>query len=153
MLFPPLSVLQAELAKVVSAVEAKQQVCDATAGEKARLERETDTTRARLIRAEKLIKGLASEGVRWKQEVVVLSHQVRRQTLCWVCTAHPTSLHVAPRRPTDAPPNTTNTPPYQDAHYAPQRRDHDAPPSQTHTPRAVFLSHCVTSTERRAVVA
>jgi hypothetical protein len=92
---PPPSVLQAELAKVVSAVEAKQQVCDATAGEKARLERETDTTRARLIRAEKLIKGLASEGVRWKQEVVVLSHQVRWQTLCWVCTPD-----VAPRRPT-----------------------------------------------------
>ena len=69
--------VQAELAKVVAAVEAKQVICDATAGEKSRLERETETTRARLIRAEKLTKGLASEGVRWKQEVGVVTEQVR----------------------------------------------------------------------------
>ena len=58
-------------------MEAKQVICDATAGEKSRLERETETTRARLIRAEKLTKGLASEGVRWKQEVGVVTEQVR----------------------------------------------------------------------------
>ncbi len=67
---------QRELGKVVAAVEAKQRICDATAGEKSRLERESETTRARLIRAEKLTKGLVSEGVRWKQEVAVVTEQV-----------------------------------------------------------------------------
>lgn len=33
-------------------------------------------TRARLIRAEKLTAGLASEGVRWKQEAAAVGEQV-----------------------------------------------------------------------------
>jgi dynein heavy chain len=61
---------------VVKSVTVKQQLCDATAAEKTRLERETETTRARLLRAEKLTTGLVSEGIRWKQEVTNLTEQV-----------------------------------------------------------------------------
>jgi hypothetical protein len=69
---------QSELRKVVEAADAKQRVCDATAGEKSRLENEADTTRARLVRAEKLTKGLASEGLRWRDEVAVVTAKVLR---------------------------------------------------------------------------
>lgn len=69
--------LQAELKRVLEAVELVQRKCDQATSEKQRLEIETEMTRARLIRAEKLTAGLASEGIRWKQEAQAVADQVR----------------------------------------------------------------------------
>lgn len=63
-------------------VEALEAQCAATVGEKKRLADEAETTANRLVRAEKLTSGLASEGVRWleslenlgKQKVSVATH-------------------------------------------------------------------------------
>ena len=78
---------QAELKLVLEAVEVLQRKCDQASTEKAYLEKETDTTRARLIRAEKLTTGLASEGVRWKHETVVVAEQVCVHGLHGDCNA------------------------------------------------------------------
>ncbi len=76
----PCMFVQAELQRVLSAVEVLQRKCDQVSTEKAYLEAETERTRTRLIRAEKLTTGLASEGVRWKREAVVVAEQVRFHT-------------------------------------------------------------------------
>lgn len=64
-----------ELQKVVDRVEGLQKLCDATVAEKDTLARDTETTAGRLVRAEKLTSGLASEGVRWRATMVELAEQ------------------------------------------------------------------------------
>lgn len=49
--------------------------CAATLAEKKRLADEAETTANRLIRAEKLTSGLASEGVRWRESLERLGKQ------------------------------------------------------------------------------
>ncbi|GBG25533.1 Dynein heavy chain 6, axonemal [Hondaea fermentalgiana] len=67
---------RAALQEVVDKVNALQATCDATLAEKNRLAEEAEQTQARLERAEKLTSGLASEGVRWRETVVVINAQV-----------------------------------------------------------------------------
>ena len=54
-------------------VAALQKLCDETVAEKDRLQHESDLTAKRLVRAEKLINGLNSEGVRWKESITTLT--------------------------------------------------------------------------------
>lgn len=61
---------------MLEALDEVQRRCDQVSAEKARLERETDMTKARLVRAEKLTVGLGNEGVRWKQEAANVADQV-----------------------------------------------------------------------------
>lgn len=56
-------------------VEALEAQCAATVGEKKRLADEAATTASRLVRAEKLTSGLASEGVRWMNSLENLGKQ------------------------------------------------------------------------------
>ncbi len=79
---------QAELKAVNDKVEALEAQCAATVGEKKRLADEAETTANRLIRAEKLTSGLASEGVRWLESLENLGKQkVRlRAAEVWVST-------------------------------------------------------------------
>ena len=63
---------QEQLAAILSKVELLQQKCDDTLNEKNRLQAESDTTANRLVRAEKLTKGLNSEGARWKKNITLL---------------------------------------------------------------------------------
>lgn len=56
-------------------VEALEAQCAATVGEKKRLADEAETTANRLVRAEKLTSGLASEGVRWLESLENLGKQ------------------------------------------------------------------------------
>uniref|UniRef100_A0A7S2SR52 AAA+ ATPase domain-containing protein n=1 Tax=Mucochytrium quahogii TaxID=96639 RepID=A0A7S2SR52_9STRA len=58
---------QGELAQVREKVRLLQENLDATIAAKKELEDQSELTKNRLIRAEKLTSGLASEGVRWKQ--------------------------------------------------------------------------------------
>lgn len=58
---------QAELQAVRDKVAALQQQLDETLAAKKELEDQSQLTKDRLVRAEKLTSGLASEGVRWKQ--------------------------------------------------------------------------------------
>lgn len=67
--------LQAELKAVNDKVEALEAQCAATVGEKKRLADEAETTANRLVRAEKLTSGLASEGVRWLESLENLGKQ------------------------------------------------------------------------------
>lgn len=60
---------------MVDKVEALEAQCTATLGEKKRLADEADTTANRLVRAEKLTSGLASEGVRWHESLESLGKQ------------------------------------------------------------------------------
>ena len=56
-------------------VEALEAQCAITLQEKKRLADEADTTAKRLVRAEKLTSGLASEGVRWLESLDSLGKQ------------------------------------------------------------------------------
>jgi hypothetical protein len=56
---------QAELQAVLDRVAALRAMCDQTLAEKERLAYETDLTKKRLVRADKLTNGLADEQVRW----------------------------------------------------------------------------------------
>ena len=60
---------QDELANVLANVAALQKKCEDTVNEKARLEKETQLTKDRLVRAERLTGGLADESVRWAAAV------------------------------------------------------------------------------------
>ncbi|CAB1118301.1 unnamed protein product [Ectocarpus sp. CCAP 1310/34] len=70
-----LAIKQAELKEVNDKVEALEAQCAATVGEKKRLADEAETTANRLVRAEKLTSGLASEGVRWLESLENLGKQ------------------------------------------------------------------------------
>ncbi|CAM9811362.1 unnamed protein product, partial [Ectocarpus sp. 12 AP-2014] len=70
-----LAIKQAELKEVNDKVEALEAQCAATVGEKKRLADEAETTANRLVRAEKLTSGLASEGVRWLESLEDLGKQ------------------------------------------------------------------------------
>lgn len=65
------------LQAVVDKVNDLQATCDATLAEKNRLADEAEQTKARLERAEKLTSGLASEGVRWRESVVIIDSQIQ----------------------------------------------------------------------------
>lgn len=67
--------VQAELKAVNDKVEALEAQCAETVGEKKRLADEAETTANRLVRAEKLTSGLASEGVRWLESLENLGKQ------------------------------------------------------------------------------
>lgn len=69
--------LQEELGRALEAVNHLQRQCDVASAEKARLERESDNTRARLLRAERLTHGLGAEGARWKQQAHTVADEVR----------------------------------------------------------------------------
>jgi dynein heavy chain len=58
---------QAELKAVLDKVAFLQKQCDDTVAEKEDLAEQAELTKNRLIRADKLTSGLASEGVRWKE--------------------------------------------------------------------------------------
>jgi len=64
-----------ELQTVIDKVDALQRLCDATVAEKDQLAHDTEVTANRLVRAEKLTSGLASEGVRWRATLVELADQ------------------------------------------------------------------------------
>lgn len=84
--------VQAELKAVNDKVEALEAQCAETVGEKKRLADEAETTANRLVRAEKLTSGLASEGVRWLESLENLGKQkVReaRHALGWMPTRVP----------------------------------------------------------------
>lgn len=66
---------QAELKAVNDKVEALEAQCAETVAEKKRLADEAETTANRLVRAEKLTSGLASEGVRWLESLENLGKQ------------------------------------------------------------------------------
>lgn len=66
---------QAELKAVNDKVEALEAQCAETVAEKQRLADEAETTANRLVRAEKLTSGLASEGVRWLESLESLGKQ------------------------------------------------------------------------------
>ena len=66
---------RAQLKEVQEKVANLQQLCDFTLSEKNRLQAESDTTAARLVRAEKLTSGLNSEGARWKETIVALTEE------------------------------------------------------------------------------
>lgn len=66
---------QAELKAVNDKVEALEAQCAGTLAEKKRLADEAETTANRLVRAEKLTSGLASEGVRWLASLESLGKQ------------------------------------------------------------------------------
>jgi dynein heavy chain, axonemal len=70
-----LAVKMGELQKVVDKVEGLQRLCNITVAEKDQLARDTETTANRLVRAEKLTSGLASEGVRWRATLLELAAQ------------------------------------------------------------------------------
>ncbi|CAM9277540.1 unnamed protein product [Ascophyllum nodosum] len=70
-----LATKQAELRAVNEKVEALEAQCAITLQEKKRLADEADTTAKRLVRAEKLTSGLASEGVRWLESLDSLGKQ------------------------------------------------------------------------------
>ena len=63
---------QEQLTAILSKVALLQQTCDDTLNEKNRLQAESDTTANRLVRAEKLTRGLSSEGARWKNNITSL---------------------------------------------------------------------------------
>eukprot|EP01029_Cantina_marsupialis_P005823 TRINITY_DN1630_c1_g5_i3.p1 TRINITY_DN1630_c1_g5~~TRINITY_DN1630_c1_g5_i3.p1 ORF type:complete len:1943 (+),score=485.57 TRINITY_DN1630_c1_g5_i3:173-6001(+) len=67
---------QGELQKVLDKVAELQAQCDATVDEKNRLLSETQVTKARLVRAEKLTSGLSTEGTRWNATVTELSANI-----------------------------------------------------------------------------
>ena len=67
---------KAELQAVLDKVAELQRVCDETMAEKQRLQNESDQTAERLVNAEKLTSGLASEGVRWKENIVHLTAEL-----------------------------------------------------------------------------
>jgi dynein heavy chain len=66
---------QAALKEVMDRVAELNDLCDRTVAEKNRLQQESDTTAARLVRAEKLTNGLNSEGVRWKEAITVFAEE------------------------------------------------------------------------------
>jgi dynein heavy chain, axonemal len=66
---------RSELAAVNDRVAALEAQCEETINEKERLAAEADTTACRLVRAEKLTSGLASEGVRWEATLQELGIQ------------------------------------------------------------------------------
>jgi dynein heavy chain, axonemal len=70
-----LSEKQGQLKAVQDRVKQLQELCDSTLAEKNRLQAESDTTAARLVRAEKLTSGLNSEGMRWKDTIVALTEE------------------------------------------------------------------------------
>lgn len=61
---------------VLDRVAALRATCDATLAEKDRLAAETELTKKRLIRADKLTSGLAGEQVRWKASVERFDSQI-----------------------------------------------------------------------------
>jgi dynein heavy chain len=61
---------------VLDKVAALRAMCDQTLAEKERLAYETDLTKKRLVRADKLTSGLAGEQVRWKQSVERFDAQI-----------------------------------------------------------------------------
>lgn len=67
---------RAELDAVNKKVERLEADCKRTVDEKQSLADEASQTEQRLIRAAKLMSGLSSEGVRWKESVNVLSEKV-----------------------------------------------------------------------------
>ncbi|CAN0576130.1 unnamed protein product, partial [Laminaria digitata] len=71
----------AELKAVNDKVGALEAQCAATLGEKKRLADEAETTANRLVRAEKLTSGLASEGVRWLESLDNLGKQKVRWSI------------------------------------------------------------------------
>jgi len=66
---------QSQLKEVQDKVASLQVLCDNTVAQKNRLQAESDTTAARLVRAEKLTSGLNSEGARWKESIVSLTQE------------------------------------------------------------------------------
>lgn len=67
-----LAIKESQLQEVMDRVALLQKKCDDTLAEKNRLQEESDVTAARLVRAEKLINGLSSEGERWKESIETL---------------------------------------------------------------------------------
>ena len=69
---------RAHLQDIVDKVEALQAQCERTVAEKNRLMEESDLTKKRLVRAEKLTKGLAAEGIRWNEQAGEVAIQVEK---------------------------------------------------------------------------
>lgn len=94
-------------------VEALEAQCAATVQEKKRLADEADTTANRLVRAEKLTSGLASEGVRWLESLDSLGEQKVQRFAVFNPTfsyrTRSTCLSV-PRGGKPKPPRHTSTP-------------------------------------------
>ena len=67
---------QAALQAVLDKVAELERVCAETLAEKDRLQQESDTTAKRLENAKSLTSGLASEGVRWKANIVHLAEEL-----------------------------------------------------------------------------
>ena len=59
-------------------IKLQLKLCDKTVEEKRRLEEESETTKGRLIRAEKLTVGLADEYIRWKEGVETMKIEEKR---------------------------------------------------------------------------
>ncbi len=67
---------QSELQAVLDKVAALRAQCENTLNEKERLAAETELTKKRLVRADKLTSGLAGEQVRWKASVEKFNEQI-----------------------------------------------------------------------------
>ena len=79
---------QEQLTAILSKVALLQQACDDTLNEKNRLQAESDTTANRLVRAEKLTRGLNSEGARWKNNITsLLEEKVTLAADCFLSCA------------------------------------------------------------------
>lgn len=90
--------VQAELKAVNDKVEALEAQCAETVGEKKRLADEAETTANRLVRAEKLTSGLASEGVRWLESLENLGKQkvsAAMYALGWMPTRMSIDVHTS----------------------------------------------------------
>ncbi len=68
---------QEELHAVIDRVQGLEKTLKDTLDEKKRLAEESETTKKRLVRAEKLTSGLADEHVRWKATVEVMDTEIR----------------------------------------------------------------------------
>ena len=73
-----LKIKQDELQAVLDKVANLKQLCDETVQEKQRLEDESEKTKARLGRAEKLTVGLADEYIRWKEGVEIMKIEEKK---------------------------------------------------------------------------
>ena len=73
-----LKLKQNELQAVLDKVAKLKELCDKTVEEKRRLEEESETTKGRLIRAEKLTVGLADEYIRWKEGVEIMKIEEKK---------------------------------------------------------------------------
>ena len=67
---------QAQLAEVLAKVQALKDTYDESTSQKEKLQTESDELEAKLIRAEKLVNGLAGERTRWEQSIVLFEEEL-----------------------------------------------------------------------------